>query len=210
MKRTAHGAAAVIAAMALALWSTGCTGGAPTTPVAGGSPHPAGPSGAPSSGATSSGATSSGATSSVAYSACMRSHGVPNFPDPGDLGGVPKGDAQHFGVSDSQLQAAQQSCQSLLPTSGSLKDLAAQCSFAGDCPPALVQQMENAMLKFAQCMRAHGFPKFPDPTTDDHGAPILSWSVSQSGADPDSSRYQAAEAQCQSQGGLPGPRRVLP
>lgn len=195
MKPIGKDAAVVIVAAVVALLATACSGGSPSPSVAAGSPHPAGSSGAPSS---------------VAYSACMRSHGVSSFPDPGSEGGIPKGDAQDFGVSTAQLQAAQQACQSLLPTGGSLQDQAAQCTSTGDCPPALVQQMQDGMLKFAQCMRSQGFPKFPDPTTDDQGHPILSWSVSQTGADPHSSQYQTAEAECQSQGGLPGPRHVLP
>jgi hypothetical protein len=205
MKRTGSDVAVVIVAAVLVLSPAACRGGAPSSPVAGSSPRPAG-----SSGAQSSGAQSSGAQSSVAYSACMRAHGVPSFPDPGSEGGIPKGDAQHFGVSTSQLQAAQQACQSLLPTGGSLQDQAVQCVSSGDCPPGLAQQMQTAMLTFARCMRSHGFPKFPDPTTDTQGHPILSWSVSQTGADPDSSPYQTAETECQSQGGLAGPRRVLP
>jgi hypothetical protein len=135
---------------------------------------------------------------------------VPNFPDPGSDGGIPKGDAQHFGVSTAQLRAAQRSCQSQLPIGGSLQDQAAQCASTGDCPPALVQRMENAMRAFAQCMRSHGFSKFPDPTTDAQGHPVLSWSVSQTGIDPHSSRYETTESECQSLGGLGGPRQVRP
>jgi hypothetical protein len=44
----------------------------------------------------------------------MRSHGVPNFPDPPNGGAVPKGSAQQFGVSSSQLQARQTACQQLV------------------------------------------------------------------------------------------------
>jgi hypothetical protein len=38
-----------------------------------------------------------------------------------------------------------------------------------DCPPALVQQMLTADRRLAQCMRSHGVPNFPDPTTDSNG-----------------------------------------
>jgi hypothetical protein len=55
--------------------------------------------------------------SAVAYSACMRSHGVPNYPDPGSDGNLPKGNAQAFGVSNSQYQAAERACRHLLPNS---------------------------------------------------------------------------------------------
>jgi hypothetical protein len=103
----------------------------------------------------------------------MRSNGVPNYPDPGSDGGLPKGNAQQFGVSDSQLQAAQSNCQHLLPTGGSFQQQAQQCISAGDCPPALVQQMLTADRKFAQCMRSHGVPNWPDPTIGSEGGPIF-------------------------------------
>jgi hypothetical protein len=38
-----------------------------------------------------------------------------------------------------------------------------------DCPSALVQQMLTADRKLARCMRSHGVPNFPDPTTDSNG-----------------------------------------
>jgi len=38
-----------------------------------------------------------------------------------------------------------------------------------DCPPALVQHMLTADRKLARCMRSHGVPNFPDPTTDSNG-----------------------------------------
>jgi hypothetical protein len=103
----------------------------------------------------------------------MRSNGVPKYPDPASGGQLPKGSAQAFGVSDSQYQAAQRTCQHLLPTGGSFDEQAHECIQAGDCPPALVQQMLTADRKFAQCMRSHGVPNWPDPTISDGGAPIF-------------------------------------
>lgn len=57
----------------------------------------------PSNGGTDS-------TGLLAYSSCVRSHGVPNFPDPTSSGGIPKETAQKLGVSQSQLEAAQSDC----------------------------------------------------------------------------------------------------
>jgi hypothetical protein len=65
----------------------------------------------------------------------MRASGVPNYPDPDSGGHLPKGNAQDFGVSDSRYQAAQSSCQHLLPTGGSFDQQVNQCIQAGDCPP---------------------------------------------------------------------------
>jgi hypothetical protein len=158
---TARTAAAIIATAALALLAVACSG----------SPPSAGPGGSPNAGGS---ATS---TSAVAYSHCMRSHGVPNFPDPTSSGQVPKASAQQFGVSSSQLQATQRACQHLLPvTGGSFQQQAQQCVTTGDCPRALVQQMLSAGLRFARCMRSHGVPNWPDPTIDSQGRPFFNLS----------------------------------
>ena len=158
---TARTAAAIIATAALALLAAACSGSTPS----------AGPGGSPNAGGS---ATS---TSAVAYSHCMRSHGVPNFPNPTSSGQVPKASAQQFGVSSSQLQATQRACQHLLPvTGGSFQQQAQQCVTTGDCPRALVQQMLSAGLRFARCMRSHGVPNWPDPTIDSQGRPFFNLS----------------------------------
>ena len=74
---------------------------------------------------TNQGPTPQGQSQQLQFAQCMRRHGVPNFPDPGSDGGIPKGNAQHFAVSDSQWQAAEQACQPVLPMGGSLMDRAA-------------------------------------------------------------------------------------
>jgi hypothetical protein len=86
----------------------------------------------------------------VAYSACIRSHCVPNFPDPDSSGQVPKADPQALGVSSTQLQAAQQACQHLYPSNGRTLSASSlrQCYESGVCPQVAV----NAGLKFARCM----------------------------------------------------------
>jgi hypothetical protein len=114
----------------------------------------------------------------VAYSQCMRSHGMPNFPDP--TGGVPpKVTAQELGVSSSQLQAAQRACQRLLPAVGASLTASSlqRCYLAGVCPQALVRQAVNGGLQFARCMRSHGVPNWPDPTIDSQGRPVFNVDV---------------------------------
>jgi hypothetical protein len=155
--RTARTAAAIIATAALALLAA-CSGSPSSSTGSGGSPNAAGSSSSPSA---------------VAYSSCVRSHGVPNFPDPGSDGQVPKGSAQQLGVSSSRLQTAQSACRHLLPTTGSLLQQAQQCFMAGDCPAALVQQILTAERRFAQCMRSHGVANWPDPSMDSQGRPIF-------------------------------------
>jgi hypothetical protein len=146
-------AAAIIAATALALLAA-CSGGSSSSGVGG----------TPNAGKASS------SPSAVAYSHCMRSHGVPNYPDPGSDGALPKGDAQQFGVSSSQLQAAESDCQHLYPANdGAIQ----QCETTGDCPQAVVQQALNVMREYAQCLRSHGVARWPDPTLDSQGRPFF-------------------------------------
>src|SRR6478672_6357477 len=53
-------------------------------------------------------------TGALAFTRCMRSHGVPNFPDPPAIGArAPKPDPQQLGVSSSRFQAASSSCDHL-------------------------------------------------------------------------------------------------
>jgi hypothetical protein len=114
----------------------------------------------------------SASASAVAYSACMRSHGVPNYPDPGSDGNLPKGNAQAFGVSDSQYQAAERVCRHLLPNSDTTFTASlTQCLETGDCPHAVVQRALTEGLRFARCMRNRGVPNWPDPTVDSMGRP---------------------------------------
>jgi hypothetical protein len=156
-RRTARIAASFVATAALGLLTAACSG-SPSSASSGSPPH-AGASSSP--------------PSVVAYSACIRSHGVPTFPDPGSGGALPKGDAQNFGVSSSQLQAAERACQSLLATTRTFDQQFSQCVSSGDCPQALVQQAMTLMRSFAQCMRSDGEPNFPDPTIGAGGAPFF-------------------------------------
>lgn len=159
MPRTA---AAVITMAAMALLTAACSG----------SPASAGSARSPAARAGAS------ARSDVAFTACMRSHGVPDYPDPIVISGVttlPKESAQHLGVSGSQFDAAQRTCQPMLPaTAGSLTaNSLQQCYLAGVCPQALVQQAMNAGRLFAECMRSHGVPSWPDPSIDGQGRPLF-------------------------------------
>jgi len=106
----------------------------------------------------------------------MRSHGVPNFPDPNPQGEFPP---FHTGVSKQISTAADDACKHLLSHGGS----------AGT--PQQRQQKLAFALKLAQCIRRHGFPTFPDPTGSSQGLPP--------GIDPNSPQFQAAEMTCHKQ-----------
>jgi hypothetical protein len=178
----ARPAAAVIAAAVLLLLAAACGGNRPGI----GSPGPAHVSGSTTSG------------SNVAYSACMRSHGVPNYPDPDSSGQLPKPAAHHLGVSSTQLQATQQACQHVLPNTGRAIDAASvqQCMQADDCPRALVQQVLTEERSFAQCMRSRGIPNWPDPVTDSQGRPVFAISISKEGFNPYSKPIWAKGNEC--------------
>ena len=113
----------------------------------------------------------------------MRSHGVPDFPGPGSNGVIPKVfSGQQVGVSDSQLNAAQGDCRRLWPYQA----------------PTRAQQRQELTgdLKFAQCMRSHGLPDFPDPTNSD-GRVEFVFSVSRDGFNPRTPPVLAKAHECQ-------------
>jgi hypothetical protein len=88
----------------------------------------------------------------LAYSKCMRSHGLPSFPDPvsGPNGKV----AITFGKFDPnspQVKAAEQACKSIVPPDNGVNQ-------------AIPPNQQAAYLTWAACIRAHGLPDFPDPT----------------------------------------------
>jgi hypothetical protein len=162
----------------------------------------------------SSSPSNSAPQSVLAYARCMRSHGVPNFPDPDSSGNLPKPDANLLGVSSSQLEAAQRACQHLLPNNGGAisADSISRCMMASDCPQSLVQQVLNEESDFAQCMRSHGVPNWPDPVIDSQGRPVFAISISTDGFDPYSQPIWAKGNECSHlMPGLPGlPAAVSP
>jgi hypothetical protein len=89
----------------------------------------------------------------LVFSRCMHSHGVPNFPDPNSSGQIPKDQVIALGPSSPQVKTAQRACARLYPYRGPAQS------------PAQGQAHTAAMLAFARCIRSHGFPSFPDPTS---------------------------------------------
>jgi hypothetical protein len=103
---------------------------------------------------TSSGKGASNYNNALAYAACMRSHGVPDFPDPNANGSIQLGSG--IDPSSPTFASAQARCQKLLPRGG----FPAPGTITSPSSAALAQ-----MLAVAQCMRNHGITQFPDPTT---------------------------------------------
>lgn len=154
---------AAAALTAIVLLAAAC-GGANGPGVAGAGPSSTGRSSSPSS---------SVSNGPLAFSQCMRSHGVHTFPDPDRNGTIQKKSPQQLGVSDSRYKTAVSACAHLL-NSGSGR---------------LRQQKLNFALAIARCVRAHGFPTFPDPGP--HGE--SNWNHD----DEKSPRFQAAEKLCE-------------
>jgi len=123
------------------------------------------------------------------FSACMRSHGVKNFPDPGSQGTIQIGSSSGIDPSSPTFQAAQSACRKLLPN-------------GGQPSPQQVAQMQHQALAFSACMRKHGLPDFPDPTFTGHGIRMAIRGGPGSDLNPQSPAFQAAQKACQDK--LPG------
>jgi hypothetical protein len=112
--------------------------------------------------------------SALSFAHCMRSHGVPSFPDPGPDGNFPSFSA---GVSKQISSTANDECEHLL-------------SSGGTATPQQRQQKVVFGVQVAACVRAHGYPDFPDPT---HlGRQTLPPSI-----DTSSLQFQAVETTCE-------------
>ena len=84
----------------------------------------------------------------------MHSHGVPNFPDPNSSGQIPKDQIIALDPSSPQFAGGPASLRTPLAIS------AAQARAR-----RRIHAHTAAMLAFARCIRSHGFPNFPDPTS---------------------------------------------
>ena len=153
----------------------GCSGGPADPGVAGVSSATASPS---------QSATVSGEAEALQYAACMRRHGVPDFPDPtvqnGSVGfSITAGDG--VDQNSPQYQSARQAC-------SSLRGGGTANSGSGN----LAKE-----LKFAQCMRSHGVPDFPDPSKNGGFSGT-------STVNPSSPTFQNAQSTCMQLSGLGG------
>jgi len=173
--RPRSGRAPALAAMAcIGLLATACGGG--SSPAA----------------STTGGATR--VQAALAYARCMRSHGVPDFPDPDSNGNFDLGNNQqrgrsagNGGASASQVErAANQICNHLL-------------NVGPQMTAAQTQHALGELVKYAQCVRAHGVPNFPDPHTTSGGIGVPAGiSFDLSGVDLHSQGFQSASRACQS------------
>jgi hypothetical protein len=145
---TSHSPTAAPASGASTSASSTTTTRALTTPVSG-----AGTAG----GAANSGSAASSAAppAALAFATCMRSNGVPNFPDP-EPGGSFEFPANGPNPSSPAFKAARATCQKFLPDGGP------PGPGATTHPSA---QTLAKLVRIAECMRQHGISQFPDPRT---------------------------------------------
>jgi hypothetical protein len=130
--------------------------------------------------ASSTSSSQSSPPSKLAFAACMRSHGIANFPDsdvmqPG--GGIDP--------NSRQFLAAQLACRSLEPQGGPEGQQSAA--------------FQAALVRFSACMRFHAVPGFPDPGGVRPSGPVTTiFGIAlPSRIDPQSPQFQAAVKACQ-------------
>jgi hypothetical protein len=120
------------------------------------------------------------ATDGTKFAACMRKHGLPRFPDPNAQGSIEFSFAAlGLNRNSPKFRSAMHACRTLLPN--------------GLAPPTPAQlaQVQQQLLAFSTCMRAHGLGDFPDPS----GGSLPH--IQPSGdLDPNSLQFQAAYAAC--------------
>jgi hypothetical protein len=136
------------------------------------------------------------------FAACMRSHGVPNFPDPSasNGGGLQIQSSQRNGqgqtmtvngvpVNAPAFQSAMNTCQKYMPK------------------PKLISggitRLKANALKYGECMRSNGVPNFPDPKVESGPNGGVGVQIGGSGIDPQAPAFKAAQQKCRSIMGLP-------
>lgn len=118
----------------------------------------------------------------VSYVHCMRAHGEPDFPMPfrtADGYGISIGPGTGVNPRSPKFQSAQASCRHLLPAKGQ--------------GPTITPADQADYLKGAACMRAHGYPSFPDPAMTSHS---VQFNVPSS-IDQSSTKFREAVTTCE-------------
>ena len=158
---------AALALIAMAALIAGCGSSAPAETGAGGG----------------SSETLASTQKAVQFAACMRKNGVGQFPDP-DASGKLTIDAVANGsgldTSTPAFEQALSACKALEP--------------AGFTGSKRSSQQQSAGLKFAECVREHGVPDFPDPLPN---GPLIDTNRIPSSAQPGGmSNLRAAMQRC--------------
>jgi hypothetical protein len=112
------------------------------------------------------------------YAQCMRSHGVPTFPDPDSRGVILTTPKDHLAQGSPVFVAANKACGHFDPST--------------PLSPAQQRQAAAQALKFTECMRTHGILDFPDPIVNSGGVAFHP----PAGFKPNSPQLQSAQQAC--------------
>jgi hypothetical protein len=113
------------------------------------------------------------------FSACMRKHGVPSFPDPDGQGAITIHSGMGIDPGSPAFRSARAACEKLLPN-------------GGEPTPAQIAQRQQQLLAFSACMRAHGIKDFPDPSNGG----LQVHSTPGSDINPNNPAFQRAQQAC--------------
>ena len=111
------------------------------------------------SGNSSTTAASNRYSQGIKFADCMRSHAVPNFPDPSAGGGIQIPAGSGINPFSPAFKAAQTACAKRLPGGG-----------PGNHHPTAQQIAMTRQV--SECMRQHGVSGFPDPTFTPPSSPV--------------------------------------
>jgi len=161
--------AAALAALALAtLLATACSGA-----------HPAGSSASPAPGSVQQ---------LDAFAACMRGHGVLNF----YLSNTP-----HTSNTSSELTIMGHYVPGVTPQTAHFGTAMKACKhlLPGSGQGQMTRQQINNLVKFAACMRSHGYPAYPDPVVQNGR---VAEKPLPSSIDTSSAQFEQAQQTCNS------------
>ena len=128
-------------------------------------------------------------TSAYAFAKCMRTHGVPNFPDP-----RPSSEGGGFALD---LSGSTVTVDGVAFSGPAFKAANKACSHLDRnvVPAPLTEAQKQGMIAKAQCIRRHGVPTFPDPSfgPGGYGAGVILGP----GLSPDSPAITTAAKACE-------------
>jgi hypothetical protein len=120
-----------------------------------------------------------GTADGAKFSACMRKHGVTNFPDPNGQGAITFHSGMGIDPNSPAFRSARTVCDTLLPN-------------GGQPTPAQIAKNQKELLAFSTCMRAHGLKDFPDPSSGGLRIHVQPGSD----LDPNNSTFRNAQQAC--------------
>ncbi len=181
-----------VASLGQAKTTTTTASSTPAGHGGGQSPSGGGGGGTPSGGGVSASLRIGGSyTQDFKYAECLRSNGLPDFPDPSSNGTFHITSSSGAVPGSPQFQAAQKACRKFTPNGGA--------------PPSPAQQAKvlAQSLQYAECMRSHGITDFPDPQSSNGRVGFSITASPGSDLNPNNPQFQAAQNSCEKL--LPGP-----